>query len=97
MDLSALFNVVQQITKQPEEPQPVDPNIQPIAPPQILNLSAMQDQQKREVELSHRAKQKKNKKIERSKGYYDRVDVKDKKQKKANKLKFKKSKKQNEQ
>lgn len=96
MDLSALFNTVQQFTQRPEEP-PVNPNIQPIAPPQILNLSSLNTQQKRETELSHRAKQRKNKKIEKSKGYFDRIEIKDKKQKKANKQKFNKPKKQGDQ
>lgn len=87
MDFSLLSATMDQIVQDQNKPD-VNPNA--IGKPQInLQLDTDKElkeiqQKKKENELSHKQKAKKNKKIERSQGYIDRITQSEKQKMKGN-------------
>ena len=51
----------------------------------VQQLMSEAQKRKRENEMSHRSKAKRNKKMERSKGYLEKMEIKDKEKKKKDK------------
>ncbi|OHS93429.1 hypothetical protein TRFO_11863 [Tritrichomonas foetus] len=74
--------------------QPVLPNVNPHAIPSFPLTNKLEDilKMKKENELSHKAKCRKNKKAEKSKGYFEQQEIKMAKQKKNKKEKRNKNK-----
>ena len=97
MDFSNFALALQEISNESEIKKE---NNLPISIAKKINLNPEEhlaeiNRLKKQQELSSKNKQKKNKKIERSKGYYDKLELKDKINNKNNKkdLKNKKNKK----
>jgi hypothetical protein len=96
MDFSAMMNELAMMNERaPKAQESQDPNITPILRTRELNLNPEElmadiQQRKKENEMTHKAKARKNKQVEKSKGYFEKLNVKDKERKKAGKKDMKK-------